>query len=185
MDFKAYLAHSKIEIDRELEGIFRVWRKKAEDLNIKLKPFVEEAIEATTTGGKRLRGTLVRLGYQLAGGRNDRAILEVASAVEIFQTSILIHDDIIDQSDTRRSRKTTYKQLGGDRIGESLAITLGDAGVFLGYNILLKRKFNPQLKSKALKFFNDSLSYTCLGQLLDIDVPRSQRVSKKDLFDIF
>lgn len=185
MDFKDYLNQSKKEIDKELEEIFKTWKSKAADFNDKLKPFVEEAIKATTIGGKRLRGTLVKLGYELAGGQDKKAILKIAAAVEIFQTSVLIHDDIIDQSKTRRGRITTYRQLGGDHRGESLAITLGDAGFFLGYNILLKSNFNPQSRLEALKLFNDSLSYTCLGQLLDIEMPSSKVILEKDLFDIF
>lgn len=188
MDFNNYLNQARVEIDSELERIFKAWRSRTGDFNVKLEPFVEEAIEATV-GGKRLRGALVKLGFDLAQNhlhtRGVSKIIEVAAAVEIFQTALLIHDDIIDQSTTRRGRATTYRKLGGDHHGQSLALILGDAGFFLGFNLLLKSNFPPPIKERALKRFNDSLSYTCLGQILDIEVPRAKVLLEKDLFDIF
>jgi geranylgeranyl diphosphate synthase, type I len=182
MDFSNYLKASAEEIDQELQEIFKKWRTRAQDYNPKLNHLVEEAIEATS-GGKRLRGTLVKLGFDLA--RGDGVVNNVAAAVEIFQTSLLIHDDIVDQSKSRRGRVTTYRKLGGDHYGKSQALTLGDAGFFLGFNILLKSDFPPELKEKALRLFNDSLSSTSLGQLLDIEVPHSKEVLERDIMDIY
>ena len=56
---------------------------------------------------KILEGLLVLLGYNLLKDNNDYAI-DLALAYEVFQTAILVHDDIIDQDDIRRG-KMYYK----------------------------------------------------------------------------
>ena len=59
MNFKDYLKITALEIDHELEKLFKVWRKEAAQIDKKLLPLVEEFIKSCQ-GGKRIRGTLVR-----------------------------------------------------------------------------------------------------------------------------
>src|SRR5438445_661007 len=80
----------------------------------------------SNAGGKGIRGVLVKIGYQIAGGKNKKAILDIASAYEIFHTSILAHDDIIDKSTQRRGEPSLYEALGGKHYGISQAICLAD-----------------------------------------------------------
>ena len=76
-------------------------------LNNENNPIIKNALEKFVfhnADGKFLRATLVALGYQT--GKQDDNYLPLALAVEIFQTSILIHDDIIDKSLKRRGKDT-------------------------------------------------------------------------------
>lgn len=70
-------------------------------------------------------------------GRSDAAIVDVAAALEIFHAAALVHDDLIDNSDTRRGRPAAHRSLeAGHRdrgwtgdaagFGRSAAILLGD-----------------------------------------------------------
>ena len=70
--------------------------------------FLEEALEQFTSsnkGGKFLRACLIALGYQSFDNDDDK-YLPLGIALELFQTSILIHDDIIDKADKRRGLDT-------------------------------------------------------------------------------
>ena len=63
------------------------------------------------TGGKRIRPCYVWAGFVAGGGLRNRgedpaAVLRAASALELIQACALIHDDIIDSSDTRRGNPT-------------------------------------------------------------------------------
>ena len=63
------------------------------------------------SGGKYLRALLIDLGYKL--NKDSDYALKLASSYEAFQTSILIHDDIIDNSSFRRGKETisySYKK---------------------------------------------------------------------------
>ncbi len=59
-----------------------------------------------TSSGKRIRPYLVKLGYEMCSDTYDSKILLLAISYEIFQSGILIHDDIIDNSDIRRGMPT-------------------------------------------------------------------------------
>lgn len=92
-----------------------------------------------TAGGKRLRPAFCYWGHVAAAGQpGDRAALMRASAsLDLLHVSALVHDDLIDASDTRRGIPSAHRQFaalhrdaGGrgdaDEYGEAAAILLGD-----------------------------------------------------------
>lgn len=172
MDFKSYLKESADLLDTQLQEIFASWRQDAKEVSDKLLPIVDVSIDACG-GGKRLRGVLVKLGYELAGGdTNNKEILKPAAAFEIFQTAILAHDDVIDLSPLRRGKPTIYKALGGDHYGISQAICVGDVGFFLAFRVIADSNFSSEYKTKAFQSFMKSMLETALGQMLDVSLSR-------------
>ena len=117
-------------------------------------PMGDEAamlIDAATTalsGGKRFRASFCYWGWRAivdarSGVRTppppseETAIITVASALEIFQSAALVHDDIIDNSDTRRGLPASHRALetshgvrgwagDGAAFGRAGALLLGD-----------------------------------------------------------
>src|SRR5687768_17386284 len=85
--------------------------------------FLESAArDLVGAGGKRLRPRLVFVSYLAAGGDPfPPGVVDAACAVELFHTASLIHDDILDDADTRRGKATVHRQLGIGR-----AILVGD-----------------------------------------------------------
>ena len=93
------------------------------------------------TGGKRFRPVMCYLGWLSAGGRaretGHRDVVKVGAALELLHLFALVHDDVMDESASRRGRPTVHVQArdlhrtrGGigsaDRFGESIAILVGD-----------------------------------------------------------
>lgn len=93
------------------------------------------------TGGKRFRPVMCYLGWLSAGGRaretGHRDVVRVGAALELLHLFALVHDDVMDESASRRGRPTVHVQArelhrnrGGigsaDRFGESIAILVGD-----------------------------------------------------------
>jgi octaprenyl-diphosphate synthase len=76
-------------------------------------------VEAITTigqylresGGKRLRPTLVLLAARLLGGGGDSAV-QLGAVVEMIHTATLVHDDVIDDAETRRGQPSTNIKWG-------------------------------------------------------------------------
>jgi heptaprenyl diphosphate synthase len=66
------------------------------------------------TGGKRLRPALLITGAKFGEKfkRNEKAVYRAAALIEAVHLSSLIHDDIIDRSQTRRNKATLYSELG-------------------------------------------------------------------------
>ena len=168
MIFGDFLQISAKEIDIEIERFFNSWSKDVEHISGRLLPFVD-ALEDACSGGKRIRGALVKLGYEMLGGKSEE-ILKVASAVEIFQTAILSHDDIIDKSQMRRGKKSLYARLGGDHGGVSKAICLGDIGYFLAFRIIAESCFEEKQKSRVMRIFSKMTLETAVGELLDVEL---------------
>lgn len=84
-------------------------------------PFLGELVRhVLRTPGKMIRPALVCLSAQAAGGAGE-ARLWIAAAVELIHVASLIHDDIIDEADTRRSAPTVNV-----RWGNQIAVLLGD-----------------------------------------------------------
>lgn len=121
-------------VDEMLEAIEVELRRSVDLLDRDLGGEMVEMIsyhlgwrEPTAGRGKRLRPLLTLLTCQAAGGEWQRC-LPVASAVELIHNFTLIHDDIEDQSDTRRGRITVWK-----RWGVAQAINTGDAVLILAH----------------------------------------------------
>ena len=72
------------------------------------------------SGGKRVRPALLLMAARLAGYSGDRGVL-YASVVEFIHTATLVHDDIIDEADTRRGRLSVHSRWGND-----ITVLLGD-----------------------------------------------------------
>lgn len=179
MSFKDYLQITAKEIDRSIEDFFYKWSKEIEQISLRLMPGVSALGEACR-GGKRIRGSLVKFGYELGkneGQQNNSEILKIAMAYEIFQAAILAHDDIIDKSIFRRGVPSLYNKLGGDHLGISKAICLGDIGFFLVFNLIGKSSFSEKDKNQVLIIFSNAMLETGLGELLDVELSQAGTAS--------
>lgn len=102
---------------------------------------VVDQLEAFTAGGKRSRARFVAAGAAQAGAHADDprypAVVAAATAVELFHAAALVHDDLLDRSDTRRGRPSTHRVFEGvhaeggwigdrEHFGVSAAILAGD-----------------------------------------------------------
>jgi geranylgeranyl diphosphate synthase, type I len=96
-----------------------------------------DAIGGLLAGGKRLRPAFCYWGWRAAGGEDIPALHTAAAALELLHASALVHDDVMDASDTRRGRPSVHRAFaarhagGGwrgpsDEFGAGTAILIGD-----------------------------------------------------------
>ncbi|MDY2941677.1 MAG: polyprenyl synthetase family protein [Varibaculum sp.] len=96
-----------------------------------------EALKEAVTGGKRLRAQMAFAGTLICDYPDRGRALRLGAALELYQASALIHDDIIDNADTRRGRPSAHRSLreplagalsleNADHYGRSAALLLGD-----------------------------------------------------------
>lgn len=138
-----------------------------------------DAIKKLSTGGKRLRALLAYWGFRGAGGQpDDPTIVKAGLAIELFQSAALIHDDIIDASDTRRGAPSVHRQFEAmhrqqgfktspEAYGVSSAILTGD--MCLSWSEMAFSSI-PQAgaRSEARHIFNMMRTEVMAGQYLDI-----------------
>jgi geranylgeranyl diphosphate synthase, type I len=164
-----------------LEDRLQLLGEKSPEIPPLMRLFIDSCV-----GGKRLRGTLVKLGFQLIDPTDNPEILKPAIAYEVFQTAILAHDDVIDRSDVRRNRPTIHKALGNNHYGMSQAISLGDTGFFLALDILVNSNFPQERKNRAIHSFTQTMLQTCVGQVLDVRLSHEEtQVTEPDILAAF
>jgi len=114
-------------------------------------------------GGKRIRPALCLLSYQLFNSSEpDDSIIYPAIALEVFHNFTLLHDDVMDDADMRRSMPTVHKKWD-----TNTAILSGDAMMIKAYQYMAMcpGKFMPEV----MKEFNDLALGVCEGQQYDMD----------------
>ncbi len=112
-------------------------------------------------GGKRIRPLLTLFSCDAVGGKWRNA-LPAALAIEILHNFTLVHDDIMDASDSRRGRATVHKKWN-----ENIAILVGDALIAVAYHSLLESTSGRLEEITSL--FTDGLLEVCEGQTLDME----------------
>src|ERR1700759_4301500 len=91
----------------------------------RFEPLYLDMTEFVARRGKRIRPMLLLGSYRIFGGDRafeDRSLLSAALSLELLHSFILVHDDVIDQSERRR-RLPTFHKLVEERLGK-----IGGAG---------------------------------------------------------
>ncbi len=190
-DFNLFYINTKADIKKAMT----LYNKELLEEDIEE---IKEALSLFTElncDGKYLRGVLVALGYKAMGGKDDKYI-PLSLAVEVFQTAILIHDDIIDNAYQRRGKKTipvSYKEMYNDKssadfikkrdnYANAMAIVIADIGLYSAAD-LINKNYNDN--RKLLKLYNKMVLNTMKGELLDVVLPFKEEFYGKslDLFD--
>lgn len=184
MIIKKLLSDYALKADKFLDSYLDEKKKLAG----KIDPILVKALnsfEKTLYGGKKARGALTVLGYKIAGGKENKAILQVSCAIEVLHNFLLIHDDIIDKDIKRRGRETLhvyYSKKRGSEYGQSIAMVIGDMGSFLGFELVTNSNFPKEKINKALSKLNYYLLLTVYGEILDIDFDFKTKVSWEDIY---
>ena len=97
----------------------------------------------------------------ISGKKYTPSVLYAAAALELLQTALLTHDDIIDNDHTRRGKQTIFSQYidtakekgytRSDMYGRNMGICAGDAAIFIGYQLLSKSTADGETLQKLLQ----------------------------------
>jgi geranylgeranyl diphosphate synthase type I len=131
-------------------------------------------------GGKRLRPAFAYWGWRaVATGAPDPEVLLLFSALELLHACALVHDDVIDDSSTRRGRPTAHIHFAAlhrdrnwrgaaDRFGISAAILLGDLALAWADDIVFGADIPPEAQRRVHRVWADIRTEVLGGQYLDI-----------------
>lgn len=122
---------------------------------------------------KRVRPVML-LASKLCFGDLSKDDFRVALAIELFHNFSLMHDDIMDKSDTRRGHPTVHK-----KYNENAAILSGDALLILSYQ-LLEKLDNSKHFMEIYKLYNKTAVEICVGQQLDMNFEKEIEVSEPE-----
>lgn len=198
-DAKQTLKKFVSRIDKHLANYFEGEIKNAFGVSKKEKKLSkqiwEHIKEHNLRPAKRIRGSFIYYGYKLLGGENDTAIVDAAMSIELIHTALLIHDDIMDQDDTRRGLPTTHKHFSTvhkrnrhrfdpNHFGNSMAINTGDIALLAGYQLLGKSNFPEKLRIRALNQTLRGIINTGIGQAYDVTLEALGKATEQDIIDL-
>jgi geranylgeranyl diphosphate synthase type II len=113
------------------------------------------------SNGKRIRPILVLMASGLCGG-DAKTALPAAVAVELIHNFTLLHDDIMDQAESRRGKATVHI-----RWDVATAILAGD-GMFTQALLQLQRLPETVNYKRLTRIFLEGINHVCEGQALDM-----------------
>ena len=127
------------------------------------------------SGGKRVRPALLILATYAAGGdgKSD-SVIRLATVMEMIHTATLVHDDIIDNADTRRNRSSINA-----RFGNQAAVLMGDW--------LYMTAFQTALGERSLEILDILTRLTrkmTEGEIIQMTTVGKLDVTEEDYFDI-
>jgi geranylgeranyl diphosphate synthase type I len=171
----AGLADIAKRVEHRLATLLDAERSRWSTLDRDLAEPLDRLTEAVLAGGKRLRPAFVHWGF--AGVADELAdesnVVDAGAAFEMLHTFALIHDDVVDDSDTRRGLPAIHVRFGGldaargyqggaQRFGEGMAVLVGDLAHV--YADVLTAAFGP-----AARLVWDELRIELnIGQYLDV-----------------
>lgn len=157
-------------ISGELEKVETLMLRDLESENPELTEMCQYVI---SSGGKRLRPALCIMSYGAVGGKDMMKPVKVGAAFEIIHSATLVHDDINDQGDIRRGRKTLHKEYT-----VSKAIIAGDYMFAMGFRLLATEA--PQI----VDYIVDASASMGAGEFVQKDFEHASSVTEDDYIEI-
>ncbi|HYJ68883.1 MAG TPA: polyprenyl synthetase family protein [Nocardioidaceae bacterium] len=165
-------------VQAEIDSFVAAQRDRLADAGPEAAALIDAA-RRSVSGGKRLRAAYCYWGWRAAGGSSvsDRPIV-AGAALEWLQASALVHDDVIDESATRRGRPAAHRAFAaqheerafrGDslRFGVGAAVLLGD--LMLSWaDEMFRAAATGDSATSAAGHFDACKSEVVAGQFLDV-----------------
>jgi geranylgeranyl diphosphate synthase type I len=194
-DFLRSLNAVKGEVEGRLEAFLRGKTEEATGISASAEALTRVLSEFTLRGGKRLRAGLAYYGHRCFSDRDTEAVWNLAMWLELVQSFLLIHDDVIDEDDTRRGGWTVhrhYSRLHEERyhrrdprhFGESMAILCGDLALVLANEILGRLVLDAPVRGAILDTMHRMVSHAIYGECMDILSEVESEVSEQDILGI-
>jgi octaprenyl-diphosphate synthase len=156
----------------ELELVEAEFERQARS-NVQVIAYIGEYLRAS--GGKRVRPALTLLSTYAVGGDASRPnVVRMATVMEFLHTATLVHDDIIDNAETRRSRRSV-----NSRFGNQTAVLMGDW--------LYMSAFETSLQERSLPILDILTAVTrrmTEGELIQLTLLGRAELTEEQYFDI-
>ena len=173
------LAHVRMGVQSELTEFLSQQTQYLGEIGSELIPVAEAMNAYLLDSGKRLRPLFAYAGYLGAGASENKAVIKAVASLELLQACALIHDDLMDGSDTRRGKPAMHRrfesiheqdELSGSATayGASAAILLGDLALVWSDQMFHSAGLAPEALLRSLSVHDEMRIELMAGQFLDI-----------------
>jgi geranylgeranyl diphosphate synthase type I len=172
-------------VDKALHEWIQAARPSVASIAPDLEAFVDTLAGFVLDGGKRLRPAFCYWGYRAAVGAegaapaDDDTVVRAAAALELLQACALVHDDVLDRSDTRRGAPSVHRRFEtahragswvGDpeAFGNAAAILIGDLALVWADAMLTGSGLPAEALQRASPVWDAMRVEVMCGQYLDV-----------------
>ncbi|MCG3221912.1 MAG: polyprenyl synthetase family protein [Candidatus Heimdallarchaeota archaeon] len=163
-----------------------------------LKYYYKQIYDFLFSGGKRIRPVLMALCYQsIKSDVVGKEILSASLSLELLHNASLIHDDIMDNAETRRGKKAFHRVLqdyaennsssktqNDNNYGISMGILGGDFAYNLAYKAINTKEFPSDVTLRAAIEFNEGFLRIVQGVVVETDLMRRTDVTENQYFSM-
>jgi octaprenyl-diphosphate synthase len=159
------IASEMLEVEAEFERQARS--------NIQVIAYIGDYL--CSSGGKRVRPALTILSnYALGSSSSRQSLIRMATVMEFLHTATLVHDDIIDNAETRRNRPSV-----NSRFGNQTAVLMGDWLYMSAFETSLAERSLP-----ILDLLTAATRKMTEGELLQLTLIGSTEITEEEYLDI-
>lgn len=144
-----------------------------------LESYASSVSDYVLRGGKRIRPTFAYWGFRGAGGEDSPEVIRTVASLELLQAAALIHDDLIDDSDTRRGYPSIHRRFAhlhqesgwhgsAQAFGANAAILLGDLCFVWSDEMFTGSGMDLRAIMRARREFDLMRTEVSAGQYLDV-----------------
>ncbi len=171
-------ADLRARVQKSLDAFLAAQLPVLEAVSDDLAPLADAVVQLVA-GGKRLRPAFCYWGHRGAGGADGEAAVQAAAALELFQACAIVHDDVMDGSDTRRGRPAAHRLFASlhrsegwtgdpDAFGAGAAILLGDLCLAWSDEMLSTSGLPAADLARGDRVFGEMRAELMGGQYLDL-----------------
>lgn len=169
---------ARARISKAVESFVADRRESLLDIDASLQS-LHDLLGQFVAGGKRLRPVLAWWGWRAAGGHDSDEAIRAAASLELLQACALIHDDVMDDSDTRRGFPAIHRSVesihaanqwrgGSESFGVAAAILLGDLCLSWADQLLYESGLPAEALARAKPVYDIMRTELMAGQFLDV-----------------
>ena len=194
---KAALQEIRDAVEIELANFISQKARFLEAISSDLIPVSQALSSFLLDSGKRLRPLFAYSGYLSTGADITPAVIKAIASLELVQACALIHDDLMDSSDTRRGKPSIHRHFESMHVQEELegfapaygmaaAVLLGDLALVWSNQMLNESGLSTRAFNRTLPIYDEMRVELMAGQFLDIleqaqkstDLDRSIKVAR-------
>jgi len=173
------LGSIRVEINNALAEFIQSGKEYLGNIGPELDPVSEEIENFLLNSGKRLRPIFAYAGFIATGETPSLEIVKACASLELIHVCALIHDDVMDNSDTRRGAPSIHKlfeskhlklNLSGSaaQFGRAAAILMGDLALVWSAQMLHNAGLPMDKLIRVLPFYDEMRVELMAGQYLDV-----------------
>ena len=194
---KATLTSVRSAVEVELSIFLNFEGAYLNSISTELSPVSDALTAFLLDSGKRLRPLFAFTGFAAAGGSLEKPVVRAMAALELLQACALIHDDLMDGSDTRRGKPSIHRHFESMHVqdelegfaphyGLSAAVLLGDLALVWSDQMLNSAGLTTEQFARVFPYYNEMRVELMAGQFLDIheqtqkttSVDRSMKIAR-------